>query len=127
MATMQSTTDVQTRETGDLIASDKVEGTTVYGQKGERAGSIKRVMIGKRDGKVAFAVMSFGGVLGIGEDYYPLPWSALTYNERLGGYEVPNLTPQKLKGAPSFGSSEEWNWSDRNRTRNVMDYWGPAP
>jgi hypothetical protein len=48
--------------------------------------------------------MRFGGFLGIGEDYYPLPWSALTYNERLGGYEVPNLTQQRLNGAPE-GSS----------------------
>jgi hypothetical protein len=51
--------------------------------------------------------------------------SALTYNERLGGYEVPNLTPDKLKGAPKFSTYEEWNWSDRNRKRDVMDYWGP--
>jgi sporulation protein YlmC with PRC-barrel domain len=79
---------VNTRETHSLIASDKVEGTAVYRPSGEQIGEIDRVMIDKRSGKVSFAVMSFGGFLGIGEDYYPLPWSALTYNERLGGYEV---------------------------------------
>jgi PRC-barrel domain len=61
MATVQRTREVQTRETTDLIASDKVEATTVYGSGGKQVGSIKRVMIGKRDGNVAFAVMSFGG------------------------------------------------------------------
>jgi hypothetical protein len=51
-------------------------------------GQIERVMIDKLTGKVAYAVMSFGGFMGIGEDYYPLPWSLLTYNPRLEGYEV---------------------------------------
>jgi len=68
------------RETANLIGSDKVEGTPVYRSNGERAGTIERVMIDKTTGKVAYAVMSFGGFLGIGEDYYPLPWSLLTYN-----------------------------------------------
>ena len=78
------------RAPGDpgLIGSDKVEGTPVYRPDGKRAGQIERVMIDKLSGKVAYAVMSFGGFLGIGEDYYPLPWSLLTYNPALGGYEV---------------------------------------
>ena len=126
MATMQGTSGVETRETGDLIASDKVEGTAVYGSNGQRLASIQRVMIGKRDGKVAFAVMSFGGFLGIGEHFYPIPWSALTFNERLGGYVVPNFTEQKLKGAPKFGATDAWDWSDWNRLRQVSGYWtGP--
>ena len=61
------------RETSNLIGSDKVEGTPVYRSNGERVGQIDRVMIDKLSGKVAYAVMSFGGFLGIGEDYYPLP------------------------------------------------------
>jgi len=78
----------QRRETADLIGSDKVEGTDVYRSNGDHIGEIERVMIEKRTGKVAYAVMSFGGFLGIGEEYYPVPWSLLTYNEKLGGYEV---------------------------------------
>jgi sporulation protein YlmC with PRC-barrel domain len=75
MAKQQRT---DTRETTDLIASDKVEGTEVYRSNGDHVGEIERVMIEKRSGKVAYAVMSFGGFLGMGEDYYPLPWSLLT-------------------------------------------------
>src|SRR5687768_13052071 len=63
------------RETAALIGSDKVEGTAVYGSDGERIGSVKRIMIDKISGKVTYAVMSFGGFLGMGEDYYPVPWS----------------------------------------------------
>ena len=100
---MQTTTNRQ--ETASLIASDKVEGTPVYRSNGDQVGTIEHVMIEKVGGKVAYAVMSFGGFLGIGEDYYPLPWHVLTYNERLGGYEV-NLTEQQLKGAPHYGQHE---------------------
>jgi hypothetical protein len=80
-------------------------------------------MIDKRSGKVAFAVMSFGGFLGIGEDYYPLPWPLLTYNERLGGYEV-NVGEDQLQGAPKFGTYEDWDWSDTARQRTISDYYG---
>ncbi len=75
-------------------------------------------MIDKISGKVAYAVMSFGGFMGIGEDYYPLPWSVLTYNPRLDGYEV-NISEQQLKGAPRYGKHESWDWSDRARGQKV--------
>jgi PRC-barrel domain len=61
---------------------------------GDTIGEIERVMIDKISGKVAYAVMSFGGFLGMGEDHYPLSWSVLTYNPTLGGYEV-ELTEQQ--------------------------------
>jgi sporulation protein YlmC with PRC-barrel domain len=123
---MATTTPTQTRETTTLIASDKVEGTNVYRSSGEKVGQIERVMIDKRSGQVAFAVMSFGGFLGIGEDYYPLPWSLLTYNERLGGYEV-NITEEQLKRAPKFGTHENWDWSDPAREKSVYDYYRAQP
>jgi hypothetical protein len=123
MTAMGTTRAMETRETGSLIGSDKVEGTNVYRSDGQKVGSIERVMIDKRSGKVAYAVMSFGGFLGIGEDYYPLPWSLLTYNERLGGYEV-NITEQQLKAAPKYGAHETWDWSDSKRRKSVSDYYG---
>ena len=75
-------------ETNNLIASDKVEGTAVYNAEGEKLGKIENFMVGKRNGRVEYAVMSFGGVLGMGEDYYPLPWSELDYDTSKGGYLV---------------------------------------
>ena len=72
------------RETVTLIGSDKVEGTAVYGADDAQIGSIERVMIDKRSGKVSYAVLSFGGFLGIGDDHYPLPWNSLRYDTNLG-------------------------------------------
>ncbi len=119
-------TQLESRETFNLIGSDKVEGTKVYRSNGDKVGTIERVMIDKRSGKVAYAVMSFGGFLGIGEDYYPLPWSLLTYNPRLDGYEV-DITEQQLKGAPKFSQHESWDWSSRERGQTLHDYYNVPP
>jgi PRC-barrel domain protein len=121
-----ATQETSRRETASLIGSDKVEGTAVYRSNGEKVGQIERVMIDKLSGKVAYAVMSFGGFMGIGEDYYPLPWAVLTYNPRLEGYEV-NVTEQQIKGAPHYSKHENWDWSDPARSRSVYDYYGAAP
>ena len=72
-----ATQTLEQRETTTLIGSDKVEGTNVYRSNGDKIGSIERIMLDKQSGKVAYAVMSFGGFLGIGHDHYPVPWSLL--------------------------------------------------
>ena len=72
------------QETGNLIASDKVQGTNVYNAAGDNLGAIHDVMIDKQSGKVAYAIMSFGGFLGMGNQYHPLPWSVLKYDTNLG-------------------------------------------
>jgi PRC-barrel domain len=114
------------RETGTLIGSDKVEGTTVYGADGEAIGSIERVMIDKRTGQVSYAVLSFGGFLGVGDDHYPLPWQSLKYDTELGGYRA-GITESQLQGAPKYGTSEGWDWQDPARGRAVDTYYGVIP
>jgi hypothetical protein len=116
----------ENRETASLIGSDKVEGTNVYRSSGDKIGSIERIMLDKQSGKVAYAVMSFGGFLGIGHEHYPVPWSLLTYNTQLGGYEV-NISDQQLKGAPSYANDNDWNWEDRKRAQQVYDYYRVPP
>ncbi len=111
------------RETGTLIGSDKVEGTAVYGADDQKIGSIERVMIDKVSGRVSYAVLSFGGFLGIGDEHYPLPWQSLKYDTNLGGYRT-GVTQQQLEGAPRYGNDNSWNWSDTSRTRAVNDYYG---
>ena len=123
---MQDRKSVATDETSTLISSDKVEGTAVYNREGEKLGSIHTVMIDKVSGKVAYAVMSFGGFLGIGDRYHPLPWNMLTYDTGQGGYVV-NLDQNQLKGAPTYGTSETPNWSDRSWGQQVHDYYGTRP
>ncbi len=113
---------VNADETDRLIASDKVEGTAVYNRAGERLGSVHNVMIDKFSGQVAYAVMSFGGFLGIGERYHPLPWRALTYDTGLGGYAV-DVSRDQLEDAPSPGRDEA-PWGDPAYGRRVSDYYG---
>ena len=109
----------------DLIGSDRVEGTNVYRSDGTKIGEIERVMIDKLSGQAAYAVMSFGGFMGFGEDHYPVPWQRLTFNERLGGYEL-NVTDAQLKNAPKYSTGEEWKW-DSAQGRTVYDYYGVPP
>ncbi len=119
--------DASTRETHDLISSDKVEGTNVYRSNGEKIGHIERIMLDKRSGKAAYAVMNFGGFLGLGEDSYPLPWSVLTYDTELGGYRV-DVSDEQLQGAPKYRRDELW-WDrpDANRDSAIYGYWGAPP
>ena len=112
-------------ETDRLISSEKVEGTAVYNRNGDHLGSIHHLMIDKYTGQVAYVVMSFGGFLGIGESYHPLPWKMLTYDTRLGGYVVDHLDRSRLERAPSYTSRDMPNWSDRAYTSRIDQYWLP--
>ncbi len=112
-------------ETGTLIGSDKVEGTSVYGMDRNKIGSIERVMIDKKSGRVSYAVLSFGGFLGLGNEHCPLPWQSLKYDTSLGGY-VTGITADQLRGAPRYAESFGWNWSDDERLRALADYYGVA-
>jgi hypothetical protein len=94
-------TDRDTGRRADLIAADRVKGTEAYSTGGDQLGSIDSVLIEKVGGKVAYVVMSFGGFLGIGEKFHPLPWHMLTYDTGLSGYRV-DLDRAALEGAPSY-------------------------
>jgi sporulation protein YlmC with PRC-barrel domain len=109
-------------ETDRLIASDKVEGTAVYNIQGERLGSVYNLMVDKLTGQVAYAVMSFGGFLGIGERYHPIPWSKLTYDTPMGGFVI-DIDRATLERAPSY-SLEETPWADPKYGRGIYDYYG---
>lgn len=113
------------KETHDLIASDKVEGTKVYDLNGEHIGSIERILVEKRGGKVSYAVLSFGGFFGIGHEHYPLPWSKLDYDESVGGYRV-DLNKEQIEGAPRYEDNDDSFWTAENG-RRVHDYYGVTP
>jgi hypothetical protein len=105
-----------------LIESDRVEGTTVYDSQGNNIGSIKRLMIEKLSGHVAYAIMSFGGFLGMGSEEHSIPWNKLTYDTSLGGYRT-DLTEDQVRGAPAFSRDRNWDWSDRTREQQLHDYY----
>ena len=109
-------------ETGRLIASNKVEGTAVYGRDGERLGSIYNFMVDKFSGRVEYAVMTYGGFLGMGTRYYPLPWRVLSYDTRAGGYRI-HLSERDLRDAPSFDRNSEPRF-DRDYGERVHGWYG---
>ena len=113
-------------ETASLISAGKVIGTSVYNTHGDLLGEIHDVMLDKRSGKIAYAVMSFGGFLGIGERYHPLPWATLKYDTRLGGYVV-GVPIEQLKGAPTYAATETPAWGDRAYEVRIHEYYKTVP
>ena len=99
-----------------VISSDKVEGTSVYNPDGNKLGSIDDLMIDKWSGQVRYAVLEFGGFLGMGTDRYPIPWKVLTYSNEYGGYVVP-LPKAALEKAPKYSESQIPNYDADYGTR----------
>jgi sporulation protein YlmC with PRC-barrel domain len=118
-------TDVPRDETANLIASDKVEGTAVYGPDGDKIGRIENLMIDKRSGQVVYAVLSFGGFLGIGKDHYPIPWQVLKYDENRGGYVV-NITRDQLENAPRYSEDAMCDWADQEYIGQIEAHYRPV-
>ena len=108
-----------------VIPAKRVNGTDVYSQRGEHLGEIDDVMIDKRSGEVVYAIMSFGGFLGIAEKYHPLPWQVLTYDTDLSGYVV-NVNEAELKRAPYY-SRDELSDSDVTWRDKVFGYYAMPP
>jgi hypothetical protein len=99
------------RNTENLISSDKQSGKAVYGAEDKKIGSIECVMVDKSSGQPAYAVLSIGGFLGMGDDHYPVPWKLLRYDSELDGYRS-DISGNRLKGAPKHGS-ELFDWTAR--------------
>lgn len=108
---------------GRLIAASKVNGTSVYNPAGEKLGSVYDVMIDKISGHAEYAVLSFGGFLGMGSNYYPLLWKMLKYDVAQGGYIV-DVDKRRLEGAPSYAANETNTWLDSDWDRRVDQYYG---
>ncbi len=108
-----------------LISSEDVEGVNVYDMKGKKIGEIDHLMIDKISGRVTYAVMSFGGFIGLGHSHCPLPWGALKFNTKLNGFETSVTEAQLWTRQPSV--YDRWrhrNWETKTHTYyNVRPYW----
>ena len=105
-----------------LIPAQRVNGAEVFNQAKEKIGKIEDIAIDKRSGKVAYAILSFGGFLGMGEKHQPLPWSVLDYDAELGGYVV-DITQEFLALAPKLDVSELSGWDDSERRGEFYSYY----
>ena len=109
-----------------LISASKVEGTPVTNRAGENLGRIEDVMIDKLSGHVVYAVLSFGGVLGLGSKHFALPWEALHYVPEQAGY-VLEIAREILDRAPGFDADKAPDMSDRRWGQQIHDYYGYRP
>lgn len=83
------------------ILASKVRGTNVYNDAGEKIGTVEDIVLDKQSNQIMFAALGFGGLLGVGEKYYPVPWSMLDYSEDKGGYVLP-INKESLEQAPNY-------------------------
>jgi sporulation protein YlmC with PRC-barrel domain len=107
-----------------LIPADRVNGTDVYGSDGEKIGKVEDVAIDKVSGRVAYAILAFGGFMGIGERYHPVPWSMLRYDVEKRGYVIPCLAAE-LESAPSFEADELSGWNDTDSRIDIYRFYTP--
>jgi sporulation protein YlmC with PRC-barrel domain len=114
--------DLTSITSGSLIPAEKVNGTNVYNLQGEELGSVEDILIDKVSGRAVYAIMAFGGFLGMGEKQHPLPWSTLKYDERKEGYVV-NLDKKMLQDAPTYDRSSSFEWTP-DYGRQVDKYYG---
>lgn len=109
----------------ELISSRRVEGTPVYNRDDEKLGTVHSLMIGKRSGKVAYAVLSFGGFLGLGEHVHPVPWELLSYDIDREAYVV-DLSREQITNAPSMHLDETDRPVDQ-AYEEISSYYGTLP
>lgn len=108
------------------IRASRVLGTDVKDSAGKVIGKIEDIVLDKMNNSIMFAVVGFGGVLGIGEKFHPLPWSALDYDPDRNAYVV-SYTKDELEAAPS-DTIAEMTRDDGFATRDVVyDYYKIPP
>ena len=110
----------------ELMGADTLVGNDVYNQKGEKLGDIKEVMLDVRNGRVAYAVLSFGGFLGMGEKLFAVPWNALTLDTATKSFKL-NVDKDRLKTAPGFDQDHWPNMADPTWVQSIHAYYGTKP
>jgi len=103
-------TDFSKITPANLISADTIMGTNVYNRDGEKLGEVESLMMDRISGRAVYAIMSFGGILGMGEKHHPLPWSTLKYDTGKKGYVV-SIDAKNLKDAPSYDKVGTFDWT----------------
>ncbi len=110
----------------EVMGADTLVGNDVYNHKDEDLGDIKEIMLDMRSGKVGYAVLSFGGFLGMGEKLFAVPWNALTLDTKHKRF-VLNVEKDRLKGAPGFDKDKWPNMADQSWVKEIHSYYGTKP
>ena len=110
----------------ELMAANTLMGNDVYNLKNENLGDIKEIMLDMRTGQVSFAVLSFGGFLGMGEKLFAVRWGALTLDTQNKRFTL-NVDKDGLESAPEFDQDSGPNIPDPSWEKSIHDYYGTEP
>ncbi|HEX6102507.1 MAG TPA: PRC-barrel domain-containing protein [Alphaproteobacteria bacterium] len=108
---------------GRVISASMVQGTPVCNAEGKKLGTVEDIMIDKLSGQVRYAVLGFGGFLGMGDKLFPLPWRALDYNKDWESFVV-DIDKDRLENAPGFDADNPPDLGNEAWGQKVYDYYG---
>ena len=106
-----------------LMGADTLMGEDVYIQRGEDLGDIKEIMLDMNNGKVAYAVLSFGGFLGMGDKLFAVPWNALTLDTENKRF-ILDVDKDRLESAPGFDKDDWPDMADPTWQSTIHSYYG---
>jgi sporulation protein YlmC with PRC-barrel domain len=109
-----------------LMGADTLVGNDVYNGQGEDLGDVKEIMLDMSTGRVSYAVLSFGGILGMGEKLFAVPWDALTLDTVNKRFTL-NVKKDRLENAPGFDNGSWPNMADQTWAKGIHDYYGTKP
>lgn len=112
------------KESHDIIAVDKIEGTAVYDMNGDKVGTIRNVIIDKLSGKLVYATMAAWGVPERAEKYHALPWNILNYNPDLSGYQLDVDREKLVQRLPATEEELTKNFQNKDWGRQLYHYYG---
>jgi sporulation protein YlmC with PRC-barrel domain len=107
----------------EVMAADTLEGDTVVNNRDEKLGEITDIMIDVQTGQVAYAVLSCGGFMGIGDKLFAIPWGALTLDASQKQF-ILDIVKERLKAAPGFDKDHWPSMADSRWASEVHDYYG---
>lgn len=110
----------------DLVKTNEVINVTVKNDKLEKLGKIEEIILDKVNGQVRYVVLSFGGILGIGDKFFALPWSMFHYNKNEECF-ILNIEKEKLAKAPGFDKSHWPNMSLHTWEESIFKYYDVNP
>jgi sporulation protein YlmC with PRC-barrel domain len=109
-----------------LMGADTLIGNDVYNFEDEDIGDIKEIMLDVASGNIAYAVLSFGSFLGLGEKLFAVPWSALKLDTENKRFQL-NITKERLQNAPGFDKDDWPNLADQTWANDIHSYYGIRP
>lgn len=109
-----------------LMGADTLVGNDVYNKKSEDLGDIKEIMLDMRSGRIGYAVLSFGGFIGIGEKLFAVPWDALTLDTQNKRFTL-DVAKDRLETAPGFDKDDWPDMADPTWEKGIHAYYGTKP